>query len=91
MNGFEFSIYTQFFLYVNEICQRLTESLIIQQKLEASFLFERRAMEMESNLNHALDRLSGMKYHLDLADSLFNDINHMKMVSYIIFLHKNME
>lgn len=80
MNGFDFSVYTQFYLYVNEICQRLTDSLIIQQKLEASFLFERRAIEMETNINHALDRLTGMSSHLDAAYSLVNEINRLKMV-----------
>jgi len=83
LNGFDFSVYTQFYLYVNEICQRLTDSIIIQQKLEASFLFEKRAIEMETNINHALVRLSSMSSHLELANSLFHEINGLKMVSLI--------
>jgi len=84
LNGFDFSVYTQFYLYVNEICQRLTDSLVLQQKLEASFLFERRAIEMEMNITNALDRLSGMSSHFDAAYSLLNEISRLKAVRDIL-------
>jgi hypothetical protein len=73
LNGFDFTTYTQFYLYVNEICQRLTDSLIIQRKIDASFLLEQRAMEMEENMKR-------MSFHLDAAQSILNEIFQFKSV-----------